>query len=120
MNFDVLHAATKNRYVDGDDIWLIILAIIALFSNFELTNRSGKHLEKIYHAHIVLLLYKLLTSIRGSDDLSIGFDRDRERRKNEVSNNKNIKGKSHVRIYLEDIFGFADTWKKVLMALVKK
>ena len=33
LNSDVLQAATKNRYVDGDDIWLINLAVIALFNN---------------------------------------------------------------------------------------
>ena len=38
LNFDVLHAATNNRYVDADDIWLINLAAIALFSNFKLPN----------------------------------------------------------------------------------
>ena len=93
LNFDVVHAATNNRYVDADYIWLINLAAIALFSNFKLTTTSGKHLENIDHAHIVSLMYKLLTSSRGSDDLSIGFDRDRNSRKRELTNNKNIKGK---------------------------
>ena len=32
INFSVLHAATKNRYVDGNDIPLINLGLIALFS----------------------------------------------------------------------------------------
>ena len=58
LNFDVLQAATNNRYVDG---------------NYKLTTSSGKHLENIDHAHIVSLMYKLLTSSRGSDDLSIGL-----------------------------------------------
>ena len=107
MKFDVLHAATNNRYVDNNDIWLINLAAIALFSKFKLTTSSGKHLENIDHAHIVSLMYKLLTSIRDSDDLSIGFDRDRNRRKRELTNNKKLKGKYHMRIYLKDIFGFA-------------
>ena len=57
LNFDVLNAATNNRYVDTDDIWLINLAAIALFSNFKLTTSSGKHLENIDHAHIVSLMY---------------------------------------------------------------
>ena len=108
LNFDVLHAATNNRYVDADDIWLFNLAANALFSNFKLTISSGKHLENIDHALKVSLKYKLLTSSRGSDDLSIGFDRDRNRRKQELTNNKNIKGKNHMRIYLKDIFGFAE------------
>ena len=108
LNFDVLHAATNNRYADGNDIRLVNLAPIALFSNYKLTTSSGKHLEDISHAHTVSLMYKLLTSAKGSDDLSIGFDRDRGRRRNELTNNKNIKGKFHVRIYLKDVFGFAE------------
>ena len=38
-------------------------------------------------------MYKLLTSSRGSDDLSIAFDRDRDRRKRKMTKNKNLKGK---------------------------
>ena len=53
-------------------------------------------------------MYKLITSARNSDDLSIGFDRDRGRRQRELTNNKNIKGKYHVTIMLKDIFGFAE------------
>ena len=85
---------------------------IALFSNYKLASSSGKHLEEISHAHIVSLMYKLLTSSRDSDDLSIGFDRNRGRRKNELTNNKNIKGKYHIRIYLKDFFGFAEHQEK--------
>ena len=112
LNFHVLHAATNNRYVDGNDIKFVNLGPIALFSNYKLTTSSGKHLEKIDHAHIVSLMYKLLTSSRGSDDLSIGFDRDRNRRQRELTNNKSQKGKYHVRIYLKDVFGFAEYQEK--------
>ena len=58
LNFDVLHAATNNRYVDGNDIRLVNLGPIALFSNYKLTTSSGKHLENFDHAHIVSLMYK--------------------------------------------------------------
>ena len=112
LNFDVLHAATNNRYVDGNDIRLVNLGPSALFSNYKLTTSSGKHLENIDHAHIVSLMYKLLTSSKGSDDLSIGFDRDRGRRQRELTNNKSQKGKYHVRIYLKDVFGFAEYQEK--------
>ena len=112
LNFDVLHAATNNRYVDGNDIRLVHLGPIALFSNYKLTTSSGKQLENIDHAHIVCLLYKLIISARGSDDLLIGFDRDRGRRQRELTNNKNIKGKNHARIYLKDVFGFAQQEEK--------
>ena len=112
LNFDVLRVDNSNRYVDVNDIRLVNLGPIALFSNYKLTTSSGKHLEEISHAHIVSLMYKLLTSSKDGDDLSIGFDRSRGRRKNELTNNKNIKGKYHIRIYLKDIFGFAEHQEK--------
>ena len=90
-NFDVLHAATNNKYVEGNDVRLVNLGPIALFSNCRLTTISGKHLEAINHAHIVSLMYKLITSSRGSDDLSFGSDRDRNRRRLELTNTKSVK-----------------------------
>ena len=53
-------------------------------------------------------MYKLLSTSKESDDLSIGFDRSKYRRNRELDNNKNIKGKDHVKIYLRDIFRFAE------------
>ena len=108
LNFDVLKAATSNRYADTEDIRLINLGPIALFSNYKLTTSSSKHLENIDHAHIVCLMYKLLSSSRDSDDLSISFDRSRDRRKRELLNKKTHKGNFHLRIYLKDVFGFAE------------
>ena len=112
LNFDVLHAANNNRYVNADDIRLVNLGPIALFSNYTLSTSSGKHLEEISHAHIVSLMYKLLTSSKNSNDLSIGFDRNRDNRKRELTNNKTVKGKYHIRIYLKDIFGYAEYQEK--------
>ena len=112
LNFDVLHAVNNDRYVDANDIRLVNLGPIALFGNYKLTTFSGKHLEEISQAHIVSLMYKLLTSSKDSDDLSIGFDRNRGRRKNELTNNKTIEGKYHNRIYLKVIFGFAEHQEK--------
>ena len=91
LNFDVFHAATNIRYADGDDIRLVNLGPIALFSNYMLTTSSGRHLEDISHVHIVSLKYKLITSARGCDDLSIGFDLDWGRRCNKLKKNKNQK-----------------------------
>ena len=108
LNFDVLKAATSNRYADADDIRLIILGPIALFSNYKLTTSSGKHLENIDHSHIVSLMYKLLSSSRDSDVLSIGFDRSRDKRKRELLNNKTQKCKFLLRTYLKDVFSFAE------------
>ena len=53
-------------------------------------------------------MYKLITSATNTNDLSIGFDRDRGRSQRELTNNKNIKGKCHIRIYSKDVFGFAE------------
>ena len=62
-------------------------------------------------------MYKLITTAKGCDDLSIGFHRDRGIRQREVTNNKNIKGKYHNRIYLEDVFGFAEHQEKATYGL---
>ena len=117
LNFDVVHAANNNRYADGDEIRLVNLGPVALFSSYRLTTSSGKHLEDVSHAHIVSLMYKLITTAKGCDDLSIGFDRDRTRRRNELTNNKNIKGKYQVRIYLKDVFGFIEHQEKATYGL---
>ena len=58
-------------------------------------------------------MYKLITEARDTDDLSLGFDRDRARRQLELSNKKNQKGKHHVRIILKDVFGLQYIKKKL-------
>ena len=64
-------------------------------------------------------MYKFLTTARGCDDLSIGFHRDRDTRQRDLTNNKKIKGKVHVRIFLKDIFGFAEHQEKATYGLGK-
>ena len=91
LNFGVLHAATNNIYAGNITITLVNLGAIAFFSNFRLTTISGKHLVDINHTHIVSLMYKIITSCKKSDDLSIGFDGDRRTRQREVTNNKKQK-----------------------------
>ena len=88
-----------------------------MFIKYKLTTSSGKHLEDISHAHIVSLMYKLLNSAKESDDLSIGFDRDRGRRQSELTNNKNQKRKHLVRIMLKDICGFSEHQEKATYGL---
>ena len=111
LNFDVLQSTTNNRYVDDNDIRLVNLGPIALFSNYKLTTRSGKHLEEINLAQIVSSMCKLLTLSEDRDDLSIGLHRRHDRRKRELTKKKTIKGKYLVRIYLKDTFGFAEHQK---------
>ena len=106
LNLDVLYATTSNRYVDVDDERIVNLGPMALFSKFKLTTSSAEQVKNIDHAHIVSLMCKLLISTRGSDVLSIGFERGRRQR--ELTNYKNIRGNYHVRIYLKDTFGFVE------------
>ena len=79
-----------------------------MFGNFKLTTSSGKHLKDISHAHLVSLMYKPTTSSKGSDDLSIGFDRSSARRREEMTKNKTVKGNFHLRIMLKDVFGYSE------------
>ena len=88
-----------------------------MFSIFKLTTSSGKHLEDISHAHLVSLIFKLITSSKGSDDLSIGFNRSSARRPEEMTNNKNVKGKFHLRIMLKDVFGHSEHQQKATYGL---
>ena len=82
-----------------------------------MTTICGKHVEDISLAHIVSLKYNLKTRAKDSDDLSIGFDRSLDRRRQELTNNKNIKGKYHHRIFLKDVFGFAKHQEKATYGL---
>ena len=62
-------------------------------------------------------MYKLITSNKNSEDLSIGFDRSRNRRKDELALNKSVKGKYHVEVMLKDNFGYAEHQKKATYGL---
>ena len=57
------------------------------FGNCKLTTSSGKHLEDISHAHNISLVDKILSRVKDSDDLSIGFDRDNGRRQRDLTIN---------------------------------
>ena len=46
-----------------------------------MTTISGKQLEHLSHAHIVALMYKLVSSAKDFDISSIGFGCSRDRRK---------------------------------------
>ena len=62
--------------MDGNDINLVNLGPVALFNIYKWATSIGKHIEEFNHAHIVYLMYKLITFARKTDDLSIGFQRD--------------------------------------------
>ena len=117
LNFEVIKRADKSRYANGNDIRLVNLGSIALFINYTKTTSSEKHLEDISHSHIVSLMYELITSREDSNDLSVGFHRSRNKRKDELAPNKNIKGNYHLRITLNDVFGFAEHQKNATYGL---
>ena len=112
LDFQVIKKADKSRYANGNDIHLINIGPIALFIDFKLTTSSGKHLENISHAHKVSLMYKLRSSAKDTNDLPIGFDQSRNRRRDELATNKNVIGKYHLKIILKDNFGFAEHQEK--------
>ena len=117
LSFEVIKRADNSRFANENDLRLVNLGPVALFSNLKLTTNSGKHLEIISHSHLVSLMYKLMTSSKDSNDLSIGFDHSRNRRRDELALNKNIKGKYHVKIMLKDVFGFAEHREKATYGL---
>ena len=106
LNFEVTKSADNSRYANGDDIRLVNLGPIALFTFFKLTTSSWKHLEDISHSHIVSLMHKPITNSKDSADVSFGFDRSRDGRRQELTNNKNISGNFHVRNMLKDVCSF--------------
>ena len=76
LNIEVIKKADNSRYANGNDIQLIILGPIALFSNFKLTrgfSSSGKQLEDISNAHVVSLMYKLISSAKDTNDVFLRF-----------------------------------------------
>ena len=112
LGFEVIKKAENSRYANGNDIILINLGRIAQLSTFKLTTSSEKHLEDLSHAHIVSLLYKILSSSKDSDVSSRGFDRSRNRRREELTQIKNIKCKYHLKIMLREVFGFTEHHEK--------
>ena len=115
--FKVIKKADNSRYANGSDILLVNLGPIALFSIFKLTTSSGKQLEDNSHAHVVSLMYKLISSAKDTNDLSVGFDPSRNTIRDELTTNRNIKGKYHVRIMLQDVFGFTEHQEKATYGL---
>ena len=99
------------RFADGDQISLVNIAPIALFSEAKLTTTSEKHLEKVDNLHPICLMYKLLTSSQQTSQLMYGFEESTTIRRQELTNNKTEKGTFFVRIKLKDLFGFADQEK---------
>ena len=112
LNFEVIKKADNSRYANGSDILLVTLETRAIFSNFDLATSSRKHFKGISRAHIVSLMYKLLTSAKDTNDLSIVFDQIRNRCRDELTSIKNIEGKYRPKVMVIDVFGFAEHQEK--------
>ena len=89
---EVFEKADKSRNAVGIDTRLVSSCPNALFSNFKLTTNCDNYLKDVSNTQIVSLMYKLITNAKGSDGLFIGFNRDRDRRR-ELTNIKSIDGK---------------------------
>ena len=96
---------------------MVKLRPFAFFSYCKLTLSGGKHLKDVSHAHIVSLFYILLTTAKDTDEMFFDFDRDRNRRRDDLTNKDYIKGKYHVRVMLKDVSGFAEHQEKVTYGL---
>ena len=116
---DVVEAAQNSRCEQKDDIRLIDLGPILLCSTYQLTNISWNHLKDSNPAHIVSLRYKLLTSAKDTDELCIGFDRDRVSKQRELANNRTVERKNQVRTMLKDVLVLQNT-RKTTSGLVYK
>ena len=72
-----------------------------------MTNSSRKELKEIVNAHILCSFYKLGSTSKDSDDLSIRFHRDMTTREREMTNKKTT-GNYLLRAYFKDVFGFPE------------
>ena len=66
LEFDTKQTLWDN-FANRTDVFFVNLGPIATFSEFKLTTSSGKHLESNSYAHIVSLMYKLLSSKDGEN-----------------------------------------------------
>ena len=85
-----------------------------------MTTISGKQLKDISQSHFVSFMYKLITSATDSTDLSVGFDRDRNRRRDELTNNKNIKCTFYFRILLKVVSDYGEYQEKATYGMGHK
>ena len=110
--FEVIKKTEISRYANGNAIRSVSRGLVVFFIYFKRTTSIGKYLEDISHAHIISLLYKLITIAMDTDELFTRLDPDGRRRQQEITNYKNVTGKNHLTILLKGVFGFAGhQWK---------
>ena len=65
-------------------------------------------------------MYKLKSSAKDCDDLSTGFDRTPDKRRDELTNDRNITGNNHLTNMLKVLFGFAENQEKATYGFSSK
>ena len=113
FNSEVIKKTGNSRRANGNDIRLVILDLIVLFSNFKLTTSSGKHLEGINRAHIVSVQTK--PSAKDTDDLSIDLDRYRGTKRQDSTNNKKEKVDIIINLWSKMFLDLQNVNKKLQM-----
>ena len=99
-DFSVTHkVGAHGGFANGDHIGLVNLGSIAFFIKYRLTSSSGKEIKETDNAHIICLMYNILSSAKDNDDLSVGFHGSTEARERELTINKSTKGNFNVRIF---------------------
>ena len=88
---------------------LVNIGPIASFKKYRLTSSSGKEIEEIDNAHVICLMYNLLSSSRDSDDLLFGFHGSTDAREREVTIMETIKGIYQVRFFSKRFLWFCRT-----------
>ena len=73
-----------------------------------MTSSSGKEIDEIHFAHVISLMYKLISSCRYIDDVSIVSHRSSEVQEGELTNNRTTERKNHVGKYSKDVFCSAE------------
>ena len=81
FEFEVLKN-DDTRSADGDQICLVNVWPVALFSEAKLVTSSGKHLEKVDNVHPICLMSKLLTSTQQTRQLKTRTNNKQNRKRN--------------------------------------
>ena len=106
------------RYADAQYIRSVNLGSFVFFTEYEITAVSGKDSETVAIIQIICLLYRILTSSKGSDDLCIGSDHDRNQGRNNFRDDKNDENTGNFFIrFFQKIFPYLLNIKKCYLWL---
>ena len=117
MDFKVTHRTGAHaRYADDDNKGFLNLGPFALFNKYRLTSGSWTEIEETDNAHVICLLYNLVSSSRDSDEYQLVFTEVLKLEK-KMTNIETTKGNYQVVIHLKDVFGVAEQQEKCTFGL---